>query len=383
MVKGFLAPVAGGAERLHALDGLRGLMALFVLVAHYFGEVGHGLRGLAVGWIAVIMFFVLSGFVVGRQLLVAPGAGFLKGFLIRRTCRTVPAYVASVLLAAGLLALAADAPWLEGRNNLPLLSYLSFTQNFAMVALADPGARWLVPTWTLTVEQQFYLLAPALVLLAPRRHLFVALLLGAGASVLYRWAALAGGLLSPMAALVLLPASTDALLLGVAAALAVKDDRLSGDRWLLALRIAAPAMLVAAALLRLAGETPFAVLGPTLVAVGCAAFLLAVVRGAPEAGRLHARSLRFIGRISYCLYLTHLTVLGVLHGLILGARPDVGTLPQLAVTALAVVLAILGGWLMTVFLEQPITGLGRRWAGAGAGTRHGAPAVTAPAVALG
>lgn len=367
MVNGSGQSVGSGSERIQALDGLRGLMALFVLVAHYFGEVENGVRGLAIGWVAVVMFFVLSGFVVGRQILATTlTPGFLRAFFVRRLCRSLPVYVVTVLAAFGLLALFQGSPWLAGSHAIPLWSYLTFSQNFAMVTLGDPGVRWLAPTWTLTVEQQFYLLAPLLFLIVPRRYLLTGLLLGAGASVVFRGAILGSTDAPAIASLVLLPASTDALLLGLAAAVVVRQNRLRGLHWVLALRIAAPLALFAACGLRLIGGeegTIFAIWGPTLVAIGCAAFLLAIVRGAPEAQRMQSPFLRFTGRISYSLYLTHLTVLALMHGVLLAAPPDIGTGVELAVTLAAVPVAILAGWLLTALVEQPVTALGRRWAG--------------------
>ena len=86
-----------------------------------------------------------------------------------------------------------------------------------------------------------------------------------------------------------------------------------------------------------------------------------VVRGAPEAERFNARMLRYIGDNAYCLYLSHLTVLGLMHGLILGRRPDLQTPAQWAVTLTALPVCLVVGRLMTRYIEEPFMAFGRRW----------------------
>jgi peptidoglycan/LPS O-acetylase OafA/YrhL len=97
--------------------------------------------------------------------------------------------------------------------------------------------------------------------------------------------------------------------------------------------------------------------------IGAAALILMLVKGAPEAARFNARVLIFFGNISYSVYLSHLTALGLMHGLILGRAPDVATPAQILVTFAAMPVTTLIGWLMTRTIEEPITrwGRGHRW----------------------
>jgi peptidoglycan/LPS O-acetylase OafA/YrhL len=108
----------------------------------------------------------------------------------------------------------------------------------------------------------------------------------------------------------------------------------------------------------------FAVLTPLLTAAGCAAFLLSLVRGAPEARRFHSRVLCFFGTTSYAVYLTHLPILGLMHGLF-GQRPDLATPQQWAVTFAALPVCVLIGWMLTRLVEQPLTSYGRTWTWSG------------------
>src|SRR5437016_14672551 len=87
------ADTAGQERRIVALDGLRGLMTILVIVSHYFGEVPNGLRATMLGWLAVDVYFVLSGYLIGKLILErGQHANFFTVFYVRRICRTIPAY---------------------------------------------------------------------------------------------------------------------------------------------------------------------------------------------------------------------------------------------------------------------------------------------------
>ena len=107
--------IATAPARIPALDGLRGLMTLFVVFSHYVVEVPHGIGMLSVGWVAVIVFFVLSGFLVGRLIVEKHEAGnFLAVFYIRRMCRTFPTYLlttAAILTLGGCFGVGRAGPW--------------------------------------------------------------------------------------------------------------------------------------------------------------------------------------------------------------------------------------------------------------------------------
>ena len=104
-------------------------------------------------------------------------------------------------------------------------------------------------------------------------------------------------------------------------------------------------------------------LQPALIALAAAFFILTLVEGAPEAERLKSPILRFFGDISYGVYLTHLAVLGLLHGLLLGGEPDFSTGAQRLVTLAAAIVTVGLGWAITRYVEQPVTAWGRsfRW----------------------
>jgi peptidoglycan/LPS O-acetylase OafA/YrhL len=148
------------AAHFSSLDLLRGVSALAVAIPHFFllsdtpfvvGEI------LAV--IAVEVFFVLSGFVLAEQiLLVLRGEhrNALRTFLVRRWMRTVPSYVAALLLASVLF----------GKLGSPdSARYLLYAQNlFAQHNLND----YFPIAWSLSVEEWFYVIFPGALLVTAR-----------------------------------------------------------------------------------------------------------------------------------------------------------------------------------------------------------------------
>ena len=147
-------------SRIHGLDTLRALAVALVVLHHYvlfvsdaptFGWVGD------IGWVGVDLFFALSGYLIGNQIFAAmkSAGGFsLKHFYARRLLRTLPNYWVVLALYFLWPAFRGDAPL------LPLWEYASFIQNFAL----EPGSAFS-HSWSLAIEEQFYLLLPAVALL--------------------------------------------------------------------------------------------------------------------------------------------------------------------------------------------------------------------------
>lgn len=151
--------------RLHGLDTLRAFAVLMVMLYHLtiFGELP--LRLLPVtyhGWMGVDLFFVLSGFLIGQQVLRPHVSGQrlqLGDFYARRAFRILPAYLV-------VLALYAFVPaWRDYPHMAPLWKYLTFTMNFGFTF----SQRAFSHAWSLCVEEHFYLLLPVLVMLLTRR----------------------------------------------------------------------------------------------------------------------------------------------------------------------------------------------------------------------
>ncbi|MDE1175858.1 MAG: acyltransferase [Edaphobacter sp.] len=151
--------------RLHGLDTLRAFAVMAVMLYHLtiFGELP--MRWLPVtyhGWMGVDLFFVLSGFLIGQQVLKP----YLRGerhsiaeFYRRRAYRILPAYLV-------VLALYVFVPvWREAPRLAPLWKFLTFTMNFGF----NFDRRAFSHAWSLCVEEHFYLVLPLLVTWLMRR----------------------------------------------------------------------------------------------------------------------------------------------------------------------------------------------------------------------
>lgn len=155
--------------RVHGLDTLRSLAIVSVIVFHVCGYGGPGkLPGWLIplarfGWMGVDLFFVLSGYLIGSQLLRPYLAGRkprLWEFYRNRLYRILPAYLV-------VLALYEFVPaWREEPLLAPLWAFLTFTLNFVM-GRAD--AYGFSQAWSLCVEEHFYLLLPLIVIARMRR----------------------------------------------------------------------------------------------------------------------------------------------------------------------------------------------------------------------
>lgn len=325
-------------RRILELDGLRGLAAITVVVAHYFGEVPNGMPGVSFGWMGVNLFFVLSGFLIGSIILEhKTSSNFFAVFYVRRAARILPVYFVT------LGAVAVAAKW----GSIPPIAYVTFTQNFEMAWSNTYGAPWLLPTWTLAVEEQFYLLTPVAIMLLPKRWLLPALISGIIAGLGIRSVLQFSG--HDVASQVLLPARMDVLLCGVLAAYFQRYASIPT----VALRIV-PLVTIACVVAAIPFGDAFLSASPFLMAALFASYILLAVRGWPLLRFMGGRRWRFFGSISYALYLFHQPVAWALHGVVFGSAPDVATLPQVFITFCAVALSVSLAALSWVLMEMPI-----------------------------
>jgi peptidoglycan/LPS O-acetylase OafA/YrhL len=149
--------------RVKELDSMRGLAAIAIVVYHLW-LINIGLLGAAVD-----LFFVLSGYLITTIILANPaGERFLLAFYARRALRIWPIYYLS------LFVLVAVNPWTPEPGSLEGLPYfLTFTQNlpFYWSETAPPFITAFRHTWSLAIEEQFYLVWPALLWLVGKKGL--------------------------------------------------------------------------------------------------------------------------------------------------------------------------------------------------------------------
>lgn len=159
--------------RFKALDGLRAIAVAQVVIYHYYlvphrpGKWTEALERMLGSIDGVNLFFTLSGYLIGGILLSARDRpNLMQVFYVRRFFRIVPLYL--LLLASYGVVRGLDNHFHSGliyfwHSDIPFWPYLVFAQNIWMVEHNAVGALWLMVTWSLAVEQQFYLIAPWLV----------------------------------------------------------------------------------------------------------------------------------------------------------------------------------------------------------------------------
>lgn len=158
-------------QRIGAIDGLRAIAVICVLIYHLFPKALPG------GFIGVDIFFVISGYVVCGSLLKSPIQNFwsfVSGFYARRVLRIYPALIA-VLTTTGILSrLFIPDSYLSSMNKATGLAAFFGASNFLLVFKTDgyfSHSAELNPflhTWSLAVEEQFYFLFPLILFLLLR-----------------------------------------------------------------------------------------------------------------------------------------------------------------------------------------------------------------------
>jgi peptidoglycan/LPS O-acetylase OafA/YrhL len=356
-------------RRIPSLDGLRAISIALVLISHLAGTANFPISAAqgnfwGLGEFGVVVFFVISGFLITGLLLheiEKTGTVHLGNFYFRRTLRIFPPYYAFLLclLGADLVA----GPLLTANDAVHALSY---TANY------DLDRSWFVGhTWSLSVEEQFYLLWPAVLLFARTRR---AILIAAGVVLLApvvrvgEWE-----LLRQYGEGIGHRFETIADAIAIGCVLAGARPALHRTRWyprLLAspLFVAVPVIAVAANLLHDHPLVNFAA-GMTVTHIAIALCLdWCVTFHEGRVGRvLNATPLVFVGWLSYSLYLWQQPFLN---------RGSASPLAAFPVNIIIVVLLALTSYFL---VERPALALRQRVERA---RRHGRDApVSAPALA--
>jgi peptidoglycan/LPS O-acetylase OafA/YrhL len=376
---GTLPAGGGSASRRPELDGLRGIAILSVVAWHYVAihmQLGaHGFLPFAgkifgLTWSGVDLFFVLSGFLIGGILLdQRESDNYFKVFYTRRICRIVPLYYCVLLLFLLSFSL---GPAFIGRipqlydKWIPPWCYFTFTQNFAMFARGDFGPGWLGVTWSLAIEEQFYLLLPFIIRFTPTRKLPVLLGVLFGLAIVLRLFVSAYHPESFVPTFVLMPCRADALMLGVLCAYAARRpgamDYLAKHSIHLYALFALLATVTgwAATVSYQPGSVSMMIYGYSLLALLYASLLLIAIseKRGPVSVITRNPVLRWFGLIAYGAYLLHQPINELCHSLLLPGAANASQRQELAVTALAFLLTVGIASLSWIYLEKKMIAFG-------------------------
>lgn len=373
-----------GAGRNIQLDVLRGVAILLVMGRHLdlprpTGLVGALVEGwFRIGWLGVDLFFVLSGFLIGGLLLAEArryGTISITRFLVRRGFKIYPAYLVFI---AYVMAMPVMKAALKGTDVGAAIETqwhlywpnLIFLQNYV-------GSNPAGHTWTLAVEEHFYLLLPfllAVLVAAGRIRMLLPICIACGLTCL----ALRGLSVWTSDQFYVRMAAThlriDALMCGVgirAVAEYLPERFLAMRDYRIVLMCAGAACWSLNLLIE--PDTAFIrTIGLTGTYVGSAAFLVAAYNtSAQDFGRWRrlavplATFVAWIGLYSYAIYLWHVTAMGILEREV-GSRllPDASVAPMGTWLIGAIVAcggAVIAGVVMTKLVEWPALRLRERF----------------------
>ncbi len=341
------------------LEGLRGAAILLVVLFH------AGVAGAGGGFVGVDVFFVLSGYFITGLLVreLAGGTLNVSEFYARRSVRLLPALLVVLLATLGAVmwlyapidraAIASDA-----RAVALYSGNMEFARNSTDYFSA--GENPLLHTWSLAVEEQFYLVWPLLLLFvayvygrrlrdaddpdaAGRKWLLIAI---GGAGILSFIASLWITRVSQPWAFFGMPTRIWEFALGGTLALTITEstDRVDGRATVLQV---AGLLSIAIAVAMYDRATAYPGVAALLPALGAVALIVGGLRSPDSvvSRALGTPWLRWLGGLSYAWYLWHWPLVGL--GAVLA--PDIGVWGRLTWSAAALVLA----WLTHRFIEQP------------------------------
>ena len=318
-------------ERGHilALDGLRGIAILLVVASHFVSNLRITADGWAwplvtlahAGWTGVDLFFVLSGFLITGILIDARGSNsYFKAFYARRALRILPAYYGFLFIIFVMLPLlrvgVGDNAMLARQHQGWYWLHLTNI----MMALGELPGHGPYPStlfWSLAVEEQFYLLWPAIVALSPVRALRKVCIGGVILCIALR---IAGGItgVSGLTLSVLPITRGDTLFVG--GLLAIEYRRGGLERYAKLAKALVPiALVLLVALMSVYGQLDYmdpgtAMFGSiAIMVIGASAVVIGIsVRSLWVTRTLKSPVLRSFGRYSYAIYIVHTAVLAAL-----------------------------------------------------------------------
>lgn len=362
--------IISSQRRIPQLDGVRGIAVSLVVLFHCFGgnDDQSIISNKAIrwffnrGWSGVDLFFILSGFLIGGILLDHKlDRRFIGVFYYRRFLRIFPLYyllLLSALLAGGL----PEHYWL----------YLAYLQNMIPAFGLDQdhvagGIDMIGVTWSLAVEEHFYLLLPFLIAVAPRGRLPAVLI----SFVVFALTLRAGSFVLGFANAVKFSyfftfCRFDELMLGTIAAISIRNAVLSD--WLGDARTSLYCLMAACVLLlpvitiaeMYTPGWPNSVVGMSVYAVLYLALILLVVcHPTSIAGQFTAAApLRWLGKRAYSIYLFHLSLIALAGWLL----PPVSFVTSACNRAFVLIGIVALAAVLWRLIEEPLILLGHRTA---------------------
>jgi peptidoglycan/LPS O-acetylase OafA/YrhL len=358
-------------KRIPQIDGLRAIAILLVITFHY---VNNQLvnsastagvffyRLTSFGWIGVDLFFVISGFLIGSILLLNRKSPKLyKTFYIRRFVRIVPNYYLLIVLFLVIQ----SSPYfrndyfVSGNNVIPSWSYFLMIHNFFMARLQNMGNDALSVTWSIGIEEQFYLIFPLIILTIKEKYLpilLVLLIISANyfRSLYAHW----------IPAYVLLPCRMDSISFGILIAWLYTNYDMEQFVQRHKIKLTGIIAIVAIGCLYLFYEyQDLGFIRNTLFALVFACSIVLAI-GTPNSfySRILSHKILYhIGKISYSLYLFHYLILGIFNHFGNEFLNKKDTFTRILLTMTALLFALFFSWMVYHFLEKKAVAIGKKF----------------------
>jgi peptidoglycan/LPS O-acetylase OafA/YrhL len=359
-----------GKKHLASLDSLRGVALILISGLHFILPVPY----ILFGWIGVWMFFSLSGYLITEGLLKIkplPIGQYFGRFYLKRAFRILPAFSVFFTIAVALYFI--FPRWLAGGSSLGhyWIYIVTFTFNYYPIQVPAAGAFWFAHLWTLSIEEQFYVIWPWLIFFLPMKWL---------KRIVPSWILVApvlrlifpyfyGGDLAHAQTLVFYSSLCQADAFAIGGCVAIFRDQLprQSKKLLLIMTIAVIAIglvnyftgaSAAGSYWRTLGW-PHQLLGQfnyqyvwgyTVINIWAATLILSCLQGtAPSI--LNFPPLVFLGRISYAGYLYHAPLLGVYFYYLRPINPF--SVRGLVIFLIWFANVVLVSWLSFRFIELP------------------------------
>ena len=333
-------------KHIPALDSVRGLAVLLIMLFHCFNYVVFKF-----GWIGVDLFFVLSGFLITGILLDSKAtANCYKNFIVRRILRIFPLYYFILLFC--LVVVPLIWPKLFGNGFEYYIHHQSwfwlYMQNWLYSKTGFPDNHTLVHLWSLAVEEQFYIFWPLVVRIFNTKKLFAVCLIIIIFSLIFRfYIGVKMGLIHPFQYMATL-SRMDALITGAIIAILIRKrpawlEKYTVPVFIISLIILGASMLYLRAVL-------FLRLAPVYTFIdilsGCLLIFMLSKRKFLILRPLHHSVFSFLGKYSYGLYVYHYILYNVF---------EYSVLPKLITVIEKKEIALLGIGIVVFFISIPIS----------------------------
>jgi len=356
-------------KNIPRLDGIRSVAIIMVIVYHYFACIfdkiyfnvlwKYPIHALSQMFIGVDLFFILSGYLVGSILFKNKNSNnLIPKFYIKRVLRIIPAYYL-ILLSYYLLSqlnLLKSFPWLC-HQNVPLHAYLYFSQNFHNAINKNLGANYLSVTWSLAIEEQFYVILPIMVKYFSVRNLKVTLWISVFFAIILRH--YIGGI----PGYVLLFTRMDALFIGVL--IAIYNSENTFKNLICKYKKHLQITLIVSIFLFF-GYTIHHKMGGDLHTISLVIltiiFVLILTNSIPIyfSRFLESKFCSHVSKITFMLYLLHQIILGIIFQLVNNSEPKLSNLNEFLIMLLSLFLTIVFSIFTYFLFENRINLVGKK-----------------------